>query len=560
MPEPRRGSQSTLRSINPFALIAFVLVVSILIVNPFREMLSQDDSWAYARMVEHTIATGRYQPDAFTAANMPVQIYLAACLARIFGYSFTLLRFTTLGFLLIALISFYLLLCEFGYTQRVAAVVTVALLASPLVLILGFTFMSDIQFLGWLLLALLLYVRGFRRRSGWEMLCGSIAAGCAIGTRQFGMALILGLGLAWLLSRPSARPPLRLIAIAVVIPLLATVMQFYISLRSPGFIQSERLAATRHYWSLPFTLILRELIWRLAIIAQYLGMAILPLLPLTLRTSASFWKQPFLRMPLWLITAIACAALVITLSHDPFAPWRSPTSHHIFWQPLQIDWLLPTNFGRLPAVERLLDLGGIVGALSLLGVALDRFRSLGSLRNLRPEILLLVGAVAGLLLLHLFYVQLNDTYMISFLPFTLLLVADRFRTAVPSRMLLRLSAVISVIFIIACSYWVRSEYDYQQQLWAAADDLHHSGVAPADIDAYFNWSVYHGAFDDWIAAGHPDPWFEWLRQRWSRAPYVVAMSPSPDPPPGCRLLASRPYYNAARQRRYVLTMQRISSP
>ena len=39
------------------------------------------------------------------------------------------------------------------------------LLASPLVLMLAFTFMSDIQFLGWWLLSLWLYVRGIRYKS-----------------------------------------------------------------------------------------------------------------------------------------------------------------------------------------------------------------------------------------------------------------------------------------------------------------------------------------------------------------------------------------------------------
>ena len=185
--------------VTPLSFIAATLLLAAIIINPFREMFAQDDAWAYARMVQHLLATGRYGLDSFTAANMPVQIYIAAGLSKIFGYSPALLRFKTLALLVVALVSFYLLLRELGHARRMAGIITLALLASPFVLILGFAFMSDVQFLAWLVLALLLYVRGMRYQSAWSMFFGSLAAGCAIGTRQFGIALIAGLIIAWLL-------------------------------------------------------------------------------------------------------------------------------------------------------------------------------------------------------------------------------------------------------------------------------------------------------------------------------------------------------------------------
>jgi 4-amino-4-deoxy-L-arabinose transferase-like glycosyltransferase len=151
------------------------------LINPFREMLSEDDSWAYARMVEHLLKTGKYELDAWSAANMPVQIYLAAAASKVAGYSLSILRGTTLTLFLVGVSSFYLLLREFGRDRAAAALATCALVASPLVLMLAFTFMSDVQFLGWLLLALWLYARGISRASLAPILLASIAAGCAIG-------------------------------------------------------------------------------------------------------------------------------------------------------------------------------------------------------------------------------------------------------------------------------------------------------------------------------------------------------------------------------------------
>jgi hypothetical protein len=71
---------------------------------------------------------------------------------------------------------------------------TLALLASPLVLVLSFTFVSDVQFMGWMLAALFLYVRGLRRGSDVLVFLGSIAAAAA---GLAGMSLSLD---------PAARP------------------------------------------------------------------------------------------------------------------------------------------------------------------------------------------------------------------------------------------------------------------------------------------------------------------------------------------------------------------
>src|SRR5947208_8882207 len=93
-------------------LLAAVICVSVY-VGPVREVLMNDD-WAYALSVRHLLATGEYRLNDWAAANMPVQIYWAALLAHLFGYTFTVLRFSTLALLLVALLSLYLLLRDSG--------------------------------------------------------------------------------------------------------------------------------------------------------------------------------------------------------------------------------------------------------------------------------------------------------------------------------------------------------------------------------------------------------------------------------------------------------------
>jgi 4-amino-4-deoxy-L-arabinose transferase-like glycosyltransferase len=190
----------------PLLLVIIVFAAIVTIVNPFRELLTHDDGWAYARSVKHLLDTGEYRLDSWAAANMPVQIYLAAGLSKVFGYSLSLLRISTVLMSLCGVIAFYRILKDSGSDGAPAAALTVALICSPLVLWLSFTFMTDVQFLGWVLIACWMYAKGIRLDSLNILILGGIAASLAIGTRQFGVALPAGLVFAWLTSKRHNRP------------------------------------------------------------------------------------------------------------------------------------------------------------------------------------------------------------------------------------------------------------------------------------------------------------------------------------------------------------------
>ena len=381
MPEKTLSNRSALKNVTPLFIVALVALVAIAIMNPFRDFVGPDDSWSFARMVQYTLTTGKYRMDPFTVVNLPVLIYLSAGVAKVFGYSLALLRCVTLVFLGLALGSFYLLLREVGHSRRLAALITLVLLASPLVLVLSFAFMSDVPFVAWMLLALLLYTRGIRQDSTRLMFLGSLAAACAIGTRQFGMAIVAGLMATWLLSRGGLRTRLMLVALAV--PLLAAVAQVYVGVRYPSLTAVASMAGVHQFYLGPFYVILEEYFWRCSIITQYLGIALLPLLPAVLAVPRSFWKQRICRIHVWILGLLACAAIAVALSLSSHTA-RPPAQHRGLWEPLELHWVFPVNFGHLRPVMRFLDAFGILAGGALVILALRRLRLHASVRSLRP--------------------------------------------------------------------------------------------------------------------------------------------------------------------------------
>jgi hypothetical protein len=553
-------------------LILLAVAVAAIVVNPFREFMSQDDGWAYARSVEHLLKTGEYRLDAWSAANMPVQIYLTAALAKLFGYSLSLLRLSTLGLLIAGLLSFHALLLELGVRADISAATTLVLFANPLVLMLSFTFMSDVQFMSWMLIALFLYVRGFRRQSNGLIFCGSLAAGCAIGTRQFGLAIVVGLAISYFVVSASGRPPLRRLLLALLAPAAAAVWQLKSGFANPNLTQVFRLYEQSDFVSQPPTIFLRELAWRVATIWRYIGMAMLAAIPLMIplaaklvRTIAPSSGRFSGRVRLTLaIAAIAAASIFLVYyrwSHSSFSA-RNDTDHF-----LPLWWMLPNVFWEHRTFMRWFDASGLVGAGLLGWIVIARCATLASVRQIAFEWLLLAAVGVSLLGLHLAYVQLNDTYIVDVLPFALLLVALVSPGAFISRRWVLGSIIVCGAIVLAQSFWLRGDFNAQEAQWRAADELLAEGNAAHCIGASRHWSEYHDAFDDWIAETHPSPsrevslhapFFAWLETRSFYALYQIS-SPwqQVGAAQGWEIKRELPYHSALLQQKTIKVFERI---
>ncbi|MGO9034759.1 ArnT family glycosyltransferase [Mycobacterium sp.] len=549
--------------------VGVCLLLAAVIIDPIREMMPLDDGWAYARTVEHLLQTGEYQLDAWSAANMPVQIYLAAGLSKIFGYSLSLVRLTTVGMLALVLASFYGLAREFDAPRSISFAATLGLLASPLVLRLGFSFMSDVQFMGWLLAALFLYVRGLRRASDALVFLGSVAAACAIGTRQFGLAIVVGLLLARILCRPDVRPRLHTLLLGAALPAGAAGWQILMGLQEPNFTQVVRLGQQELYLGQPLAVLAHEFLWRAAIVLQYLGISVLPALPLLVGAAFAYAgrsRRRATRLAL-LAALIGLGLCAILLTGSPVSGSDAPRRP---WPALGIGWLLGDH---LPdKLFRPLDLVGLAPAAVLGTIAVVSAQKLWPIRRQSPETILLVATGLCLFGLHLFYVQLNDTYVVPFIPFGLLLLAVQCRGSTLRPRMAVSSTAISLAALVLVSLWIRSNFAEQGTLWAAAERLTKAGVPAAEIDERrCSWPMYRGAFDEWLAAGTPgyklsldrvhhsftDSYLEWMATRGESAAYRIRQAPMSEP--GWRLIARDSYRDFAFQQREVLTYQAVDA-
>jgi len=170
----------------PALFCALAVLVCELIALPYANMGIGDDG-PYILMARHLAATHHIVYNGWATPMLAWQLYLGAALIKLFGFSFTAVRMSTL---LVAVTTAFILqrvLVRAGITERNATIGTLALVLSPLYLMLSVTFMSDIFGLSAVILCLYGCLRALqssttRAAIGW--LCFAVAANAVCGTSR----------------------------------------------------------------------------------------------------------------------------------------------------------------------------------------------------------------------------------------------------------------------------------------------------------------------------------------------------------------------------------------
>jgi hypothetical protein len=167
-------------------LTSLSVLVCELIARPYANMGICDDG-PYILVARNLAATGHVVYNGWSAAMLLWQLYLGAAFIKLFGFSYTTVRMSTL--LVAVLLPFFLQrsMVRASISERNATFGTLALVLSPLYLLLSATYMSDIHGLFAIVLCLYGCLRALqaatpRAAIGW--LCFALATNGICGTSR----------------------------------------------------------------------------------------------------------------------------------------------------------------------------------------------------------------------------------------------------------------------------------------------------------------------------------------------------------------------------------------
>jgi len=514
----------------PAIFCALAVLVCELIAHPCTTMGIADDG-PYILMARTLANTGHITFNGWSAAMLGWQLYLGAAFIKLFGFSYTVVRMSTV---LVAMVMAFLLqrtLVRAGISERNATIGTLAFVLSPLYLMLSATFMSDITGLFAIVLCLYGCLRALQSttdRSTFAWLCFAILTNALCGTsRQIAWLGILVMLPSTLLLLRSKRPVLLAGAIA--------------NLAGIAFI-----FACLHWLKLqPY------------VIPVPLRIPIFAIAHSLLEVFNSFLDIPFLMLPIMLLFIPEIRKSTPRIVGILFLLYLligvHPRHPHIFLlEPTVGDWVgvhgiyevldlqgeIPTFL--TPAVQVLLTIASFGGLLCLitsflhtLGKPTSFSSTSGRLSWKQLAVLLGPFTLAYTFLLLSTFTTTNhllDRYLLGLLVITLLFLTRYYQEQVRPQL-----PLISLLFVaITAAYGISTTHNlfalYRARV-ALAAELTANGVPPTSVDNGWEYN-----FDIELQhAGH-------INDRGIVIPAHAYVPPAP-PPPGAFI---EPWYNSSR--------------
>ncbi|MBM3290165.1 MAG: glycosyltransferase family 39 protein [Candidatus Hydrogenedentes bacterium] len=198
--------------------LAVPFVALVLLVSPRGDFPLNDD-WVYAKMVQALVDDGRFGTSPLANAFALTQTLYAAPLVELLGFSFTLLRLTTvfMGWVTVCFTAFTAR--ELGLSNRNAVLAALTVFVNPLFINLSYTFMTDVPFCAFASISTFYFVRALRSPTTANVLCGTLFSIAAYYERQFGALIPLAFAAAsvshW---RPLGPRRLARAAMALAVP------------------------------------------------------------------------------------------------------------------------------------------------------------------------------------------------------------------------------------------------------------------------------------------------------------------------------------------------------
>ncbi|HVW60160.1 MAG TPA: glycosyltransferase family 39 protein [Puia sp.] len=154
-------------------LLILLFLAAEIIINPIGEFPLNDD-WSYTRSLESRYTTHHLHLAGFTSMPLIGQLAWGLLFCKIFGFSFTVLRLSTLALGLTGVLTSYFLIRQLSDSRELSFIGALIVLFNPVYLNLSNTFMTDVPFFSMLVLSMYCFARALVAGSRVRWLIGGI--------------------------------------------------------------------------------------------------------------------------------------------------------------------------------------------------------------------------------------------------------------------------------------------------------------------------------------------------------------------------------------------------
>lgn len=531
-------------------VIGCYLAINFLVISPQGNFPLNDD-WVYGYGVRSLLEHGKIEmPSSFSTAF--IHVGLGALVCKVFGFSYTVLHWSTAILSVVAVFSLYLALREAQVKRSIAGFATFLFASNPLIVNLCFSFMSDMPSFAFTNLYLLFLFRGIRRNSTIDYLLSSVMLVAAAGVRQGALLYVVAnlviIGLS--LRKGSLAKTMLLFLLLIVLPVAwtlglesvlehgATKCAEYTTFKQAHLKFLHDLVHSPAKWFFSMTVALGQ-------ISCYFALFCLPLLLLFVPRLFSLSQERKSLFFAW--SSLSAAAVATTLTKLVAQDNRlMPFSMNLLRVPeVGAHNLMGITFPALHKSIRiwLTHLSGVFAflLLTILGSGFERAivlikkSQLDRGNSFKRQRAMLVSFVVVAVLLSLGCVSMETVIMDADRHYLIALGPCLIALAVISRFwkVRKPTIVSSILLVVIAAYATLATQDYMnwnRARWRAIEQLEARGIDPKQIDGGPEYVFSYNpdlALQTWRNDARKSMRDYWRWWRIDGDQYIVSFSPVP---------------------------------
>lgn len=232
------------------AIILFWIIL-VLLVN-VRGNFPLNDDWSYSYSVKTLVEEGKLELTGWVSMPVISQIYWGSLFCSINGFSFELLRLSTLLLSIVGIFFCYLIFCEVTNSLFLKFLSTSLIAINPIYFLLSATFMTDIPFFTFSTISIYFFIKYFKHQGPLYLFLSIAIIFIASFIRQVGILILISFAITNLFQKENRLYKKAFPFLLVVLFMLSFYLfQFFV----PSAIKNPMLNNTRmeHFFN-SFTL------------------------------------------------------------------------------------------------------------------------------------------------------------------------------------------------------------------------------------------------------------------------------------------------------------------
>ena len=476
-------------------LIGVLWLLLFIIVNPIGEFPLNDD-WAFSKNVYYLVEQGILKFSDWPAMTLIVQTLIGALVCSIFGFSFTILRFSTIFMGFLGIIFTYLLINELTNNKKMATIGTLLVAINPLFFSLSATFMTDVYFYTFEVVSFLFFFKFIKVDHVKLLIIATVLSIGATLIRQIGILIPLSFAITYLYRKNFN---VKVILIAS-LPFIFTLTSLTLYNKWYDLTQGARpdygtigaiLEKAKKISELFFLIFMRT-----GYILTYVGFFLLPLLLINLKKRWEILSRKN-KIKSSIITLLFILPIARMWNEIPVGGiihnfgLGSKTLRDIFFLGLNNESILSSSTWKIFVLIALV--GALLLVFTIISSLLNRNKIMitnqfASIRKIKMMAIIFIFLYSAILFLSDYYF---DRYILSFIPVMIIAVLPIFNYSIN-----KISILFTIGFIIGLgAFSTMATHDYlawNRARWQALNDLTiKEKISPKYIDGGFEFNGWY---------------------------------------------------------------------